>query len=136
MDALGNAVYVTPHYTLKAEHSISYTEKEVKAWGNTHLFYQKNLDSYDVQADFMQVQICNGALGTVKANGSLIIKTKDATIHGDRGIFIGNKAQVFGNVTISSERGNVFGNAATIDMKTSDALVDQLSGIVTDEKRK
>jgi LPS export ABC transporter protein LptC len=136
IDAFENANFTTPDYTLKASKSILYTENEVKASQNVVLFYHKDSSSYDVRADSMQAKINNGALGTVKANGSLIIKTKDAKIRSDSGILDGDNVNVFGNVVISGKHGNIFGKTATIDTKTGKVLVSKSSGIVDDGKHR
>jgi LPS export ABC transporter protein LptC len=136
MDALGNAIYVTTNYTLKAEKSILYTADEVKAQQNANLFYRQNSKSYYVRANFMRAQIHKGAPETITANGSLIIKTKDATIRADKGILTENEIKVFENVVISGEQGNIFGNAAVLNTKTGAVTINKLSGILKDERHK
>jgi LPS export ABC transporter protein LptC len=138
MDAFGNATYIAQDFDLRAQQSILYTKDEVKAHKNVRLICRQNSNAYDVRADSMQARIRNGVPGEVKANGSLIIKTKDVIIRADKGVFFGDDVKVFDNVVIFGEHGNIFGNTATMNMKTGDISVDKLSGIVKDanDKRK
>jgi LPS export ABC transporter protein LptC len=109
--------------------------KSIDALKNVVLLYKKDGDDYDVRSDSMLAQINNGALDNIKANGSLIIKTKDAIIRANRGILKGDKIDVFGNVSISGKQGNIFGNSAMLDVKTGDIFIDKSSGILDDGKR-
>ncbi|MDR0968594.1 MAG: LPS export ABC transporter periplasmic protein LptC [Holosporaceae bacterium] len=110
--------------------------KSADAINKVVLFYEKEDKKYEVRSDVMLAQIRGGEVESAKASGSLIIKTKDAIIRGRRGILKGDKIEVYDDVAISSEQGNVFGNAATLDVKTGDIIIDKSSGVLDDGIRK
>jgi LPS export ABC transporter protein LptC len=133
MEAFGNITYVTDAYTLKAQKSILYSANKVEAYENVILLYKKDGDNYDIRSNSMCAKINNGKLDDIEALGSLIIKTKNATIRADRGILSGDKINVFSNVIISGKHGNIFGDAATLDLVTRDILINKSSGVVNNE---
>jgi hypothetical protein len=106
--------------------------KNVDAEQNVVLFYKKEEKDYEIRSNFMRAFVNNGALDGAKANGSLTIKTKDAIIKAREGVLKGDKIDVFGDVAISGEQGNIFGNAATLDLKSGDIFIDQSSGVLDD----
>ena len=136
VSAIGNSIYVTETYTLKAKKDIIYTDDRIKARENVVLLYKKDGSDYEIQADSMLAHLINGLLDDIKANGSLTIKTKDATIYAHNGTFKGDKIKVSGNVVVSGKYGNIFGDAAILNVKTGDIFVDKSSGVVDDGIRK
>jgi lipopolysaccharide export system protein LptA len=100
------------------------------------LFYKKDGDNYDIRSDSMRAKINNGKLDDIEAFGSLVIKTKDATIRADRGILKGDKINVSSNVIISGKDGNILGDAATLDLTTNDVFINKSSGVVNNGMRK
>jgi LPS export ABC transporter protein LptC len=130
IDAIGNTSYAAKNYTLSAKQSILYSREMVEARKNVVLLYKKNGQDYDIRSDFMSAQIHNGTPDNIRATGSLIIKTKDATIRAAEGSMKGDKVNVCGNVRISGSQGNIFGDAAELDLKTGDISVRRSSGII------
>ncbi|MDR2723850.1 MAG: LPS export ABC transporter periplasmic protein LptC [Holosporaceae bacterium] len=127
--ATGDVVYSGEIYTLKAK-KIRYSNDKIEAWSDVVLFFKKNGSDCETRADFMQASIKRGKIDSIKANGSLIIKTKNVTIRAQEGIFNGEKIKVIGNVIISEKQGNIFGNNATLNLKTDDISIDKASGII------
>jgi lipopolysaccharide export system protein LptA len=132
VNAIGNAVYISKNYQLKAKSGILYYPDKALAQEDVVLLYRKDGNDYNVRSDAMRARIVDGKLNNIEANGSLIIKTKDVTIRANKGILENDLIRVFGNVAISNEHGNVFGSAATLDTKTGDVSLDKSSGIVND----
>jgi LPS export ABC transporter protein LptC len=133
MDAIGNAVYITKGCSLMARNDIKYFEGgAVEARGAVVLRYRKGQESYDIQSDFMRAKIKDSSAKDVEAIGSLVLKTKEAVIRADRGMLNGDSVQIFGNVAISGEHGNIFGNMASLNIRTGEVFVNQSSGIIAD----
>ncbi|MDR1982203.1 MAG: LPS export ABC transporter periplasmic protein LptC [Holosporaceae bacterium] len=132
IDAIGNATYTTKDYVLKAQKNILYSSNRIDAQSDAILLYKKNGNDYDIRSDSMQAEINNGRLDNIKTNTSLTIKTNNATIRADRGVLKDDIIEVLGNVVISGEQGNIFGNSATLNVKTGDVFISKSSGIVND----
>ncbi|MDR0580878.1 MAG: LPS export ABC transporter periplasmic protein LptC [Holosporaceae bacterium] len=135
MNAAGNAVYSSDAYTIKAK-KLLYENDMIDAQDDVVLFFQKDGNDYEVQAAFMRAYISQGTITYVEANGSLRIKTKDATIHARKGIFKGDKIKVMEDVVVSGKPGSLFGNAATLNIQTGDVSISQSNGIVDDGAHK
>jgi lipopolysaccharide export system protein LptA len=135
MNATGNAIYSADIYTIKAK-KLLYGNDMIEAQNDIVLLFQKDGNSYKVQAAFMRAHISQGTIAYVEASGSLLIKTKDATIHANKGTFKGDKIKVAGDVVVSGESGRLFGNAATLNIQTGDVSISQSSGIVNDGTHK
>jgi lipopolysaccharide export system protein LptA len=135
INATGNVTYITEAYTLKAN-DIAYADSKIVAQGDVILFYKRNERDYEIRADSVQACITHGIIDNIVATGSLIIKTKDATIHAHRGTFKGDRINVSDTVEISGKYGNIFGDAATLNMETGDVSVNKSNGIVNDGIRR
>ena len=72
----------------------------------------------------------------ITADGNVRIKTKDSVVKADHGVYKDNKMTVSGNVVISKERGDVFGEIAELDVETENISVKKSSGIVSENKGK
>ncbi|MDR2107645.1 MAG: LPS export ABC transporter periplasmic protein LptC, partial [Holosporaceae bacterium] len=130
-EAVGNSVCITRDYILRAR-EIKYFADKAQARGGVVLLYASKGNSCDIRSDDMDAEVKSGIPDNIRANGSLTVKTKNATIRGDKGVRNGDCMKVFGNVVISGERGNVLGNEAVLNMKTGDIVVKQSGGIVDD----
>jgi lipopolysaccharide export system protein LptA len=131
MNATGNAVYSSGVYTVKAK-KLRYENDMIEARDDVMLLFSKDGNNYEVQAAFMRAHISQGTIAYVEANGSLRIKTKDATIHAREGTFKGDKIKVMGNVVVSGKPGRLFGNVGTLNIQTGDVSIRQSSGIIND----
>jgi LPS export ABC transporter protein LptC len=134
-EAVGNVVCISENYELKAK-KILYFADRTEAQGEVILFYRTKENSYNIRSDSMNAELKSGTLDNVRADGSLIIRTKNATIRADRGIRRGDLMRVFGNVAVSGAYGDVFGDEATLDMKNGSISMKKSGGIVDDGIRR
>jgi lipopolysaccharide export system protein LptA len=136
MEAIGNAVYVAVNYRLQARKNILHVGNNVEAHEQVVLLYKRNDRRYDVRSDHMYAFLDErGTIDDIEAVGSLVIKTKDATIRANKGVFKGDIVTVRDNVVVSSSQGDVLGNAAVLDVRSGDISINNSSGIIDDKKR-
>jgi hypothetical protein len=135
LEAIDNASYVSINYNLRARH-ITYAVDSIEASGHVVLLCKNDGRSYDIRSDHMHAMLDkSGEICDVVATGSLLIKTKDATVRANKGIFRDNKITVYGDVVISGDHGDIFGTTAVLSMSTGEVGVDNSSGIVNGRKR-
>jgi lipopolysaccharide export system protein LptA len=136
MEAIGNASYVSANYHLQARKNIIHSGNNIEAHNHVILLYKRNSNDYDVKSDHMQALLDeHGVIENIVATGSLIIKTKDATIRGNRGVFKGNIVTVRDNVMVFSNQGNIFGDVAVLNISSGDISVNNSSGVIDDKRR-
>ncbi|MDR2068056.1 MAG: LPS export ABC transporter periplasmic protein LptC [Holosporaceae bacterium] len=136
MEAVGNAFYVAANYRLRARKNILHSGNNVEARDEVILLYKKNGNHYDVRSDHMRATLDQyGVIDDIVATGSLLIKTKDAIIRADRGVFKGDMVTVCDNVMVSGNQGDIFGNSATLDIRSGEISINNSSGVMDDRKR-
>jgi hypothetical protein len=135
LEAIGNASYVSLSYNLQARQSILYQVDSIEASDHVILLYKSNAHDYDIRSNRLHATLDkDGKISKVIATGSLIIKTNNATICADKGVFLNDKINVYGNVIISGEQGDILGNSAVLDMRTGEVSVDNSCGIINERK--
>jgi lipopolysaccharide export system protein LptA len=136
IEVIGNAFYVATNYQLRARKNILHSGNNVEAHEQVILLYKKNDNRYDVRSDHMHALLDeHGTISDIVATGSLIIKTKDATIRANRGVLKSDVVTVHDNVMVSSSQGDIFGDVAVLDIRNGDISVNNSSGIIDDKKR-
>jgi LPS export ABC transporter protein LptC len=135
LDATGNAKFTSDDYDLSAKEKIVYKIDRIHAKSDVKLQYRKNGQKIDVKSYQMDTLLDEkSSIREIIASGSLIIKTKDATIAADSGVFRENKVVALGNVVISNDQGNVLGDIAELDVLTGHVSVKKSSAIIDDSR--
>ena len=132
MQLKGKPFLATDDYTLSCDEIISYDNDSISAKSGTILIYKNDNDSVRVKSQHMLAKLKNSKIESVDASGCLVITAKNATIKADRGVLSGGKIRVSGNVMITNEYGDIFGDIADFDLKTRKILLRNSSGILND----
>jgi LPS export ABC transporter protein LptC len=129
--AIGNARLLSPDYDLRARGQIVYDDSRLQANSGVVFVHKKNADYVTIHAQRMTAFLNkNASLREATADGGLIIHQKNVTIESNSGIFRDNKIIASGNVVISGDQGEVFGDAVELDTLTGNVSVKKSSGII------
>ena len=137
LTANGNATLLSNNYDLSAENSLKYEAKKIEAEKNADLLYKKDKKNFRITSAKMNAFLNDKSeITEITADGNVRIKTKDSVVKADHGVYKNNKVTVSGNVVISKERGDVFGEIAELDVETENISVKKSSGVVSENKGK
>lgn len=135
LEANGKSSFISPDYELYAKKSITYKVGQLHAESNVNLLYKKDASTFNIKSDKMNAILDEkSSIVEAFAYGNLIIKTKDAIVRSNKGSFKNDKIVAIGNVRISSEHGDVFGEIAELNVSTGAISVKKSSGIINDSK--
>lgn len=131
--AIGYPHYKSKEYDLKASESIMYSGNVMIANKHVRLLYL----SYDINCDHMRALLdTEGKIKEITARDNLTIKTENARITASYGVFDGDHIKVYEKVTISNQDGDIFGDAAILNVQTGEIKIKNTNGIMDDGKIK
>lgn len=137
LTANGKATLLSNNYDLSAENLLKYDTNKIEAEKNADLLYKKDGKNFRITSARMSAFLNDKSeIAEIIADGNVRIKTRDSVVKADHGVYKGDKVTVSGNVIISKERGDVFGEVAELDMKTENISVKKSSGVVSENKGK
>lgn len=130
--ATGNASLKSANYDLSAKDSLVYEENKIKAAKNVELVYKKDNKNLNIKSDEMRAFLNDKSeITDIFADGNVRIKTKDSVVKADQAVYKNtDKVTASGNVIISKEQGDIFGEEAELDLNTENVIVKKSSGIV------
>lgn len=134
--ATGDASLISTDYDLFAKDSIVYEQNKIRATKNAELIYKKDNKNLNVKSDQMNAFLNKKSdIEEIFADGNVQIKTKDSVVKSDHAVYKNsNKVIASGNVVISKEQGDIFGEEAELDLNTENVVVKKSSGIVEANK--
>lgn len=132
IEASGTAKYSTESYTIEAGRLIYKNNGTLQALNNAHLIYTTPKDIYNIFANAMYATIHKGKIVTVSAKNNLLIKTQGDIIKAHSGTMKNQKIYLSGDVKISGEHGNIFGESAELDMNTGRVILTKSSGMINE----
>lgn len=134
--AKGNISVLSNEYDLQAKNSLIYERKRIRAMKNVNFAYKGNNKNFTVKSDQMSALLNNKSkISEVAADGNVVIRTKDSVVKADHAVYRKNSDKIIasGNVMISKKQGDIFGEAAELDLKTERVSVKKSSGVVDSE---
>lgn len=130
--ATGNASLKSADYDLSAKDSLVYEQNKIKATKSAELIYKKDDKNLNVKSDRMEAFLSDQSdIKEIFADGNVQIKTKDSVVKADHAVYKNsNKVIALGNVVISKEQGDIFGEEAELDLNTENVVIKKSSGVV------
>lgn len=128
-DLAGNAKYVSPEKILQAK-KIIYKDDVIAARENVVLDYKKNGQKYKIISASLTANLSKGKISQIKTDDKLTIKTNNSTIRANRGVMRNGKLFLYGDVSASSDAGDMLGDEAELDLAAGDIDIRNSSGIV------
>jgi hypothetical protein len=134
IDATQNPTFATKYYTVSAKNSIVYSPGKVHANGNVIFAYHKSDKNIRLKSEDATVTIDDGGnVSNIVINSAFTAHTPNAIIMADRGLFADNRISAFGNVVISGDDGDIFGESAVFDVSSGEIQLNKSSGIVSED---
>lgn len=141
--AKGNISLKSADYDLYARDNLTYDNDRIEADHSVNLLYKKdgrkfNINSYKMKAFLGKKsggnKVNSGEISEVLADGNVRIKTGNSIVNADHAVYKknGGKVVAYGNVIISRDIGNVFGERAELDLETGKVSIRKSSGVVGD----
>lgn len=137
--AKGNVRFKSAGYELYTPDSLIYENNQLRAEHSVELKYRKGsgiftITSYRMVALLEKTKSDSSEIYEILADGNVQIKTKDSVVKSDHAIYKKNfgKVEAYGNVIISREIGDIFGEKAELDLNTGMISINKSSGVVRD----
>lgn len=144
--AKGNVSLKSADYDLYARDNLTYDNDRIEADRSVSLLYKKdgrkfNINSYKMKAFLRKKSGRNkvnlgeaSEISEIFADGNVKIKTRDSIVKADHAVYKKNDGKVlaYGNVVISRDVGDVFGERAEMDLRTGKVSIKKSSGVVGD----
>ena len=134
MQLSGKPSLTTNEYTLSSDERIIYDSDKIVAELGVTLVYKNNSDNVYIKSKQMIAKLRNSKIQSIDASGGLVVRTKDATIKADRAVLCGDRVVASENVVITNSYGDIFSDAAELDLKTKKILLRKSSGILCNGK--
>jgi len=131
VNAIGNALYKSEYYSIRATKCINYTPDNVDAYQNANLVYSRNGTNYDISANHIFGKLKANKVERAKMMGNLVIKFRDSVIYGDEGFFQGNILTVVDNVSILNPKGKIICDKAELNTTTNDMKIYNSKGMIS-----